>query len=182
MSSPLLVHRLPDGVSEEFERSCETMGRSGSRRNFARWLAAGWLQSYLIFLLTNMGNLWAPRPTVARYFLSETGCKLGNLHRVHGSRKLFTCSYLFVVDGESERIEFFFFGIVLSLARSMERRVFFRQFCVTGIFINFYSSRIFQIFREFLRDYVYVYIYIFVCVYVWKDWIILLCFKRKVSF
>lgn len=108
MSSPLLVHRLPDGVSEEFERSCETMGRSGSRRNFARWLAAGWLQSYLIFLLTNMGNLWAPRPTVGRYFLSETGCKLGNLHRVHGSRKLFTCSYLFDVDGESERIEFFF--------------------------------------------------------------------------
>lgn len=58
----------------------------------------------------------------------------------------------------------FFFGIVLSLARSMERRVFFRQFCVTGIFINFYSSRIFQIFREFLRDYVYVYIYIYLCV------------------
>lgn len=58
----------------------------------------------------------------------------------------------------------FFFGIVLSLARSMERKVFFRQFCVTGIFINFYSSRIFQIFREFLRDYVYVYIYICVCV------------------
>lgn len=56
-----------------------------------------------------MGNLWAPRPTVGRYFLSETGCKLGNLHRVHGSRKLFTCSYLFDVDGESERIEFFFF-------------------------------------------------------------------------
>lgn len=42
--------------------------------------------------------------------------------------------------------------------------MFFRQFCVTGIFINFYSSRIFQIFREFLRDYVYVYIYIYLCV------------------
>lgn len=92
----------------------------------------------------------------------------------HGSRKLFTrsCSYLFDVDGErfeSERIEFFFFwnffffGVVLSLARWMERRVSFGQFCATGIFINLYSSRILKIFREFLRDYAYIFSFFFFC-------------------
>lgn len=56
---------------------------------------------------------------------------------------------------------FFFFGVVLSLARWMERRVSFGQFCATGIFINLYSSRILKIFREFLRDYAYIFSFFF---------------------
>lgn len=125
----------------------------GSRRNFGRWLAAGWLQSYLIFLLRTHGKFMAHRPThLAWYFLSETACKLGNLHRVHGSRKLFTRSRVHVCSmfrrkerrkrgSKAREFNFFgildFFGLVLSLARWMERKVSFRQFWVTGIFINF---------------------------------------------
>lgn len=81
------------------------------------------------------GKFIAPRPTFARYFLSETGCKLGNLHRVHKGRESYLRVHICSILTERVKELNFFFGIVLSLARWMERRVFFRQSCVIGIFI-----------------------------------------------
>lgn len=55
------------------------------------------------------GKFIAPRPTFARYFLSETGCKLGNLHRVHKGRESYLRVHICSILTERVRELNFFF-------------------------------------------------------------------------
>lgn len=84
-----------------------------------------------------MGNLWLTALPVAWYFLSETACKLGNLHRVkNGSRKLFTrsrvhiCSMLTKREREVRKrenlisLEFSFWTCFISGSMDGEESVF----------------------------------------------------------
>lgn len=124
------------------------------------WLAARWLQSYLIFLLTNMGNLWLPALPSPGIFFQKQVVNLEIYIECTRVEKVIYV-FIFVRYWRREWKNWIFFLELFYLWRDG-----WRGECFLGnpVWLEFLFFSHVSNFQRIFKRYVCIYIFFFVCI------------------